>query len=312
MNLECVIVCKDYSDFLAHTLPINMNYFDDVVVVTGYDDKETHALCDKYGVECLKTDVFFDNGDTFNKGRAINLGLQNLKKKDWLLHLDADIVLPHRFRDMLFRNKLDPKNIYGADRLNVYGYEAWEKLRPRLIPHYSGGWFVDPGFCHEKDPVEGVKLGARVIHKEHGYVPIGFFQLWHTFAGRSYNYKLGSAAGADICFPVQWPRANRILLPEVVVYHLDSELEHGIGTNWKGRKSRKFGPGEDGKLDRRHHKHHKHHHHGHHHHHYDPDPDPEPWWKKLWEEILHFFCGDEEKARALFKERGIFLKEEKK
>lgn len=212
--------------------------------MTSHGDTETQRLCDRLSVEHVKTDAFFHEGSQFNKGKAINLGLSHLPKKGWLLHLDADIVLPHRYRYMLEKTGLNTKNIYGADRVNVYGYEAWMKLKQRIVPHYQDHWFVDPGFCHDwMGPTpEGIKFGARVVHKEHGWVPIGFHQLWHVSAGHSYNYKLGCAAGADVWFPCQWPRENRVLMPEVVVYHLDSDVSHKKGTNWKGRKSPAFGP----------------------------------------------------------------------
>lgn len=242
MRLEAIIVCKDYSDFLEETLPNNIQYFDDVVVVTHHDDKATQRLCGKYSVECIKTDCFNEYGDAFNKGSAINLGMHHLKQTGWLLHLDADIYLPHRFRHLLDRAQLNTKNIYGADRVNVYGYEAWQKMKKRIVPHYGYRWFIDPGFCHSEKPAEDARLGARVIHMQYGWIPIGYFQLWHGSLGHQYNYKRGAAAGADILFPTLWPRENRVLLPEVVCYHLDSEPKHGIGTNWKGRKSRPFKP----------------------------------------------------------------------
>jgi hypothetical protein len=244
MQLEAIIVCLNYSDFLAETLPLNLNHFDDVVVVTSHDDTDTHKLCEKLSVDYVRTDCFFERGDTMNKGRAINFGRSNLPQKGYLLHLDADIVLPHRYRDMLRRHGLRPDCIYGADRVNVYGWNAWQKLKSRLVPHYQDSWYTDPGFCHEHfgPTPEGIKFGARVIHKEIGWVPLGFHQLWHCSNPIRYNYVLGSAAGGDVFFPAQWPRNKRILMPEVTCYHLDSETDHKKGVNWKGRQSRKFGP----------------------------------------------------------------------
>jgi hypothetical protein len=240
MRLEAIIVCKDYSDFLSETLPLNLPYFDDVIVVTHPDDKGTQRVCAHHSVECVKTTDFHKDGNAFNKGRAINIGKNHLTQTGWLLHLDADIVLPHRFRNMLDRADLNAKNIYGADRVNIYGYEAWQKFKTKLIPHHAEKWFVDPGFAHADKAPEGARFGARVIHMEYGWIPIGFFQLWHGSQGHSYNYKRGAAAGSDILFPLLWPRENRILLPEVICYHLDSEPNHKIGTNWKGRKSAPF------------------------------------------------------------------------
>jgi glycosyltransferase involved in cell wall biosynthesis len=253
MKIEAVIVCKDYSDFLEYTLPENIQHLDNVVVVTHPDDKRTQEICNKNSVHFVVTNCFNEKGHVFNKGQAINVGLDNIRGDDWILHLDADIVLCKDFRRMLDHSQLNPKNIYGADRINIYGYENWLKVQPLLRTHYQDRWFIDPGFCHKPGVVDGIKFGARVIHKEYGYIPIGFFQLFHSQHGRRYNHMRGSAAGTDIMFPAQWAKENRVLLPEIVVYHLDSEKEHMIGTNWKGRKSKPFGP--------EHHKHHHHHHH---------------------------------------------------
>lgn len=269
MIIEAVIISVNYADLLSHTLSENIQQLDDVVVVTDPKDKETQNVCRKYSVQCVQTHVFYEEGDKFNKARAINLGLSYLKKREWLLHIDADILLCRDLKKMLERAKLNPQNIYGCDRINVYGYDSYEKLKPLLGNHYNGNWFSDPGFCHQKKETEGIdmRMGARVLHEEHGWVPIGFFQLWHQSQGKKYNHKLGSAAGSDCLFPTQWPRENRILIPDIHVFHLDPETEHGIGTNWSGRKSKKFEPERCHKC----HKHHHHcecHKHHHHHHHY--------------------------------------------
>ena len=259
MKIEAVIVCQNYGDFLAHTLPENINHFDRLVVVTHPDDKETIDVCNRFSVDCVKTTEMHSDGDKFNKGRCINLGLGHLRGMDWILHLDADIVLPHRFRDMLHRTKLDKNNIYGADRMNVYGHDHWVENKHKLIPHYSNGYFVEP----KKE----FPMGARIIHHELGYTPIGYFQLWHKSLGRRYPINQGNAEHTDVLFAVQWPRANRILLPEVVVCHLESEAgPQEMGKNWDGRTTRRFGP-------HRHHHHchgynpHRHHCHCHKHHH---------------------------------------------
>ena len=48
-KLEAVTVCVDYGDFLAQTLPGNMEHFDRYVIVTSSDDKETQDVARKYG-----------------------------------------------------------------------------------------------------------------------------------------------------------------------------------------------------------------------------------------------------------------------
>lgn len=269
MRLEAVIVCVNYADFLEHTLPDNLQQLDDIVVVTDHNDQETPKLCKKYSIECIKTAAFTERGHVFNKGAAINVALSHLRKREWLIHLDADIMLCRDFRRMVDMAELDKKNIYGADRINVYGYDTWKELKPFLENHYSSKWFVDPGLCHQKEAtaeaMRNVRFGARVVHVQHGWVPIGYFQMWHKEAGVGYNYKVGAASGSDVMFPAQWPREKRVLLPEVVVYHLDSEPRHRIGTNWKGRKSRPFTENGLPKETSRHLPH------------YDPNW-PWPWW----------------------------------
>lgn len=230
MKIEAVVVCKDYSDFLAETLPANLSQLDRVVVVTHPDDWGTRNLCNRYGVDCVDTTVMHEDGDAFNKGRAINLGLSHLRHDGWLLHMDADIALPPRFKDVLARAKLDEKHLYGADRVNVVGFDAWQKLKAE--PHqFQWRYLVTP-----PGPV-----GSRLLHMEYGYCPIGYFQLWWSGAKRQYPIVAGSAEHGDVLFAVQWPRDRRILLPELFVYHLESEVA-AMGTNWKGRKTKPFTP----------------------------------------------------------------------
>jgi hypothetical protein len=233
MNIEAVIVCNNYSDFLEHTLPENLQHLDGVVVVTTPEDKATRALCEKYSVDVLDTNVFFEKGDAFNKGRAINLGLSHLRHDDWLLHLDADTMLPHRFRTMLEHARLDKRNLYGADRLNVHGHDHWMKHKPKTVPQFAYRYLVTA-----PDPF---KVGARLIHMEYGYCPIGYFQLWHASEHRKYPINQGSAEHTDVLFSVQWPRERRILLPELFVFHLESERAN-MGANWKGRTTKPFKP----------------------------------------------------------------------
>lgn len=239
MYIEAVIVCVDYADFLAHTLPQNMQYIDRVVVVTSHGDSETRALCSKYSIECVTTDIMNSGGDKFNKAKAINLGLGHTRGEDWLLHLDADIVLPHNFKNALVNADLKPENLYGCDRVNVHSYEEWLEHGIQ-IPHRSDHYFVEPPNHYP--------LGARIIHKSLGYTPIGFFQLWHKSQGKKYPEVQGSGEHTDVLFAAQWAREHRVLLPDIFVYHLESE-KSPMGVNWSGRKTKRFG--------HHNHKHHK-------------------------------------------------------
>jgi hypothetical protein len=84
-------------------------------------------------------------------------------------------------------------------------------------------------------------IGSRLVHLEYGWVPIGFTQIWHSSARRTYPIVCGSSEHSDVLFGVQWPREKRILLPEMFVFHLESESVK-MGANWDGRKTKPFGP----------------------------------------------------------------------
>lgn len=229
MHLEAVIVCVDYADFLAETLPENMQFFDKMVVVTSYADKKTQALCHQYSVECVVSDCMYDQQAPFEKGRAINLGLAHLMQSDWVLQMDADVLLPHDFRKLLQHARLKTENIYGADRANVVGFDHWHKHKHKRTPAHQHRHFIE---APKEFPV-----GARLLHHEHGYVPLGYFQLWH--GTRRYPISRGNAEHSDVLFSCQWPRYQRVLLPEVIVYHLESE-DGNMGKNWNGRVTKPF------------------------------------------------------------------------
>lgn len=95
-------------------------------------------------------------------------------------------------------------------------------------------------FCHTRH----FEIGVRVIPQcFQGYVPIGFFQMWNPSVSGIHTYpeQHTSAARGDVAFAIQWPRAKRALIPEIICYHLESE-QAPMGTNWNGRTTKPFAP----------------------------------------------------------------------
>ena len=231
--LEGITVCIDYSDFLDVALQENLHHFDQFVVVTSFGDSATHDVCERHGVICVQTDLCYESGSAFNKGLAINLGLAHLRHEGWLIHLDADIVLPDRLRTVLEKSRLDKRCVYGADRVNVRGFAEWERVKkdPAYARQFHHRFLINVP--------EGLPLGARLLHDEFGYCPLGFFQLWHSSARRRYPINQGSAEHTDVLFSCQWPAANRRLLPGAICYHMESEGAQW-GANWNGRQTRRF------------------------------------------------------------------------
>lgn len=237
--VEAVMVCVNYADFLEHTVQLNRHHFDSFVVVTHFDDRATHRVCDRHGLTCVKTDEMYHQGDDFNKGVAINLGLARLRHTGWVCHLDADIILPNNFRNLLRKSALDHECIYGADRINVPSFEEYEKLvaHSQFSPQHQ--W----GFMMGAKSGGALTIGPRLVHDEIGYCPIGYFQLWHSDYVRRHRVRYpinqGNAEHSDVTFAAQWPRQNRRLLPTMFAYHLESEPAK-MGANWSGRKTKPF------------------------------------------------------------------------
>ena len=232
--LEGLTVCVDYADFLDVTLTANLDHFDEFVVVTSTTDKATQGVCAKHGVTCVKTDIYKEDPlDKFNKGLMINMGLAHLRHRGWIVHLDADVALPDRMRFMLNKMRLDVDAIYGADRFNVVGKKKWEEIQKtnegqRQYHHY----YLVNG--------PSLPLGARLVHNEYGYCPIGYFQMWNSkYNHYRYHSSQGSAEHTDVLFALQWPAQKRLLLPGFFVYHLESESAK-MGANWTSRTTAPF------------------------------------------------------------------------
>lgn len=235
MKIEAITVSVDYSDFLAWSLLFNTRLFDRLVVVTAPDDRRARDLCEYHHVECVQTDAFFDKERAFAKSNGINAGLARLTGEDWLVHLDADIVLPPRSRALLERAALDPAALYGVDRMMCRSYAEWLAYVAAPEVQHSCDTFVQ---------ANAFPLGARVARMDaEGYVPIGFFQLWNARATGIKSYPdHGTADRSDLAFARQWPRGRRHLIPEIVAVHLASDDGSAMGMNWRGRRSGPFGP----------------------------------------------------------------------
>ena len=280
-KLEALVVCVDYSDFLAETIVFTLPHVDDMLVVTTPEDGRTQGVCHRFGVRCCKTRAFYQWGETFNKARGINYGLMNLTRDDWVIHLDADIVLPARTRHFLNTSMLEPTKLYGMDRFDIKGRDQWERHKASPYLQYQDSCRICPPNGHE--------MGTRLVHGAYGnWLPIGYCQLWNPKASGIAMYPDtadGSAEHTDVLHALQWDREDRALLPELIALHLTPKSGSPQCVNWKGRRSPSFTAKEEPfrlaprKLGR--------HHppcppepppgpYGPHHHHPEPPPRPEP------------------------------------
>ena len=245
---------------------LNKRLFNRMVVVSPPEDLKTQRVCEYHHVRCLLTDSLETRWGDFCKGCGINDGLDELSLSDWVLQLDADIVLPPLAREMLEKADLDPTMIYGCDRHMVPNYDAWREhvTLPSLQQE-------DDVYVH----TDAFPLGTRISTSDHGgYIPIGYFQLWNPNGSgvNTYPAQHTDAGRTDMQFACLWPRRKRALLPEIIVQHLQSE-HLPQGANWGGRTSAPFGGpapiAPANQLPR----HKKPHRHRHHHHHYRSAPE---------------------------------------
>jgi len=234
-KIEAITTCVGFSDILAHTLPMNKNHFDRILVLTAPEDRDTQLVCDYWGVTYHPTDLFETRWNNFKKGAAINRGLKELDKDAWIVHIDSDIALQPNFRQVIKTADLDTSMIYGIDRVDVPSWADWQKFIGKPEPHTQGMGFI----VHIEHT--GFKFGARVAFPHQGgYIPIGYFQMWHADSGiMKYPEGHTDAGREDSHFATLWPRKKRALIPEMIAYHLESE-HAPMAENWKGRKTKPF------------------------------------------------------------------------
>ncbi len=239
LKLEGCIVCYNYSDFLEESLYYNLPIMDRIVVVTSPDDQRTINLCHKMSVDCVKTNAPYYNGSIFNKAKAINYGLAHLNQNEWMIQLDADIVLPINMRRLLENVDLSTKKLYTMDRLNCMGRKQWNEYKAGQHTLFNYNCLVAP-------PNNSLTIGGRILHTDYGgWLPIGYFQLFHADSGKA-RYPVngsGNAERSDVLFSLQWDRPDRILLGDMYCIHLETKIKDGsiqFGANWKGRKTPSF------------------------------------------------------------------------
>jgi hypothetical protein len=235
----------NYSDFLVESAKYNLGQFDDWTIVTTPEDIRTREVCRRFNLRVVLSNDGTHANDSFAKGRLIERALQHQSADGWRLHIDADIVLPHNFKHRLLAANLQKDMIYGCDRIMVKSWEEWQRV---LSSGYLHGGQSD--YHCRTVFVPGIDLGTRWAHPQFGYVPIGFFQLWHSSEDewrgvrvKPYPMNHGNACRTDIQHALQWDRHKRALIPELSVVHLESEPAQK-GTNWKGRKTKQFGPNQ--------------------------------------------------------------------
>lgn len=240
IKIEALTVCVNYSDFFRHVAKANHKLFDKWVVVTDTKDQFTPEICKEYGLVCIQTDAFYQDGASFNKAAGMNIGLQAISEDAYVLFLDADIILPELTRRAFTEMEYELDVLYGCDRVYLKGYQNFVNYMN------SEGVIYQNWLMHGS----GLPWGSRIVQyygiegehgKFRGWLPLGFFQMAHRSSFDQIPEGSPRADHYDIAFAMKYPRNKRVLLPEILGVHLESD-GHWKGQDWSGRISPPFQP----------------------------------------------------------------------
>jgi GR25 family glycosyltransferase involved in LPS biosynthesis len=119
-ELDLILVSVDYNEYLEKVLFHNTKLFNNITVITHPDDIFCHSLCEKFNVNCITDDSLYKNG-TINKSLGINKAIKSLTYPDWILIVDADIIINKKIDiENLNIRKLYTSSRYICDNMNNY------------------------------------------------------------------------------------------------------------------------------------------------------------------------------------------------
>lgn len=205
MKIHGLVVCVNYSDFLAVGIERWMTGLSSLAVVTDTKDTETAELAQKFGACVAETDLFYADGAIFNKGRAMEWARRRtMMWEDWILFFDADVVPPTDWKARTEQARPRPGFLYSAWR---HQCDSPERVDDPNLPKIHGD-VIGVGFFqlfHTSDPAVRHASDEPLI------------DTWWLHGG---NY--------DSRFMHRWPGHKRVALP----FHM---AHLGERDNWWGR-----------------------------------------------------------------------------
>lgn len=196
-----ITICVEYTDLLKITLPRNMTHLSECYVVTSPNDTTTIEYASSIpGVYVVTTDAFYRYGASFNKGLAMEMGFNHMRREGWMLIWDADTLFPPEMPlDVHIGNLYSPHRVILQNPSHFNSKYQWQHRR---VSH-------DREFC-------------------------GYFQLFHADdpvleTHPWYDVSFAHAGGCDSYFQTLWERKNKIR-PNFKVLHLGPR-----DRNWYGR-----------------------------------------------------------------------------
>lgn len=204
--LQALSIAVNYADILQWTCA-NMRHFDDWLVVTAESDFETKELCKRHGIRTIDSKTIHAGGAKFAKAAALNEGLSHMRPDEWVIVMDADILLPEDFRERIAMELLQKSHLYGlAGRKICEDFDEFKLFR-----------------CHQ----EWQRLATSDI-------VLGYFQLFWNDGVITFPEVSTDASHYDMVFAEHFGVDRQRFLPFGCL-HLGP-----VHTNWKGRKAAPF------------------------------------------------------------------------
>lgn len=199
MHLTIITVCRDMADYLAITLPKNRKHANTYIIACAPGVHADSQAAEAGGAVAVGCKALADDG--FRKGAAINEALEYCEPSDWVLMLDADMILPDDFREKLEAYPKDSNTIYGVKRMDQ---PAEDYLRHEK-------WTRE----YENDGYEAEYFNPPKLVENPRDIGAGAFQLFHASAKclrnlkKWYPERKKDATLDDRLFVRQWPADKR-------------------------------------------------------------------------------------------------------
>lgn len=223
---RAIMVCVDYADLLALTLPYNKHHFHEIMVVTTPHDKMTKVVCEKHGAKVFETDAFYRDSAVFNKWRALEEGLDAFGRTGWMCIMDADVLWPKETGcwEQKFGHLYTPRRRMLED----IGFVV-SKARHALAAGNTWNQICDNGLAI----IEEARWNDHPRHRV-DFEWSGYTQLFHAedpVLGPAPWHQIDwtHAGGADSFFQAKW-HGSKKQRPLWDVLHLGP-----AGKNWFGR-----------------------------------------------------------------------------
>jgi len=134
------------SKIFDYTVGKNLNQIDEFIIATDYQSLEVERICQKYNIKFIKTNGFYENNAQFDRGKVVSAILKSIKS-GWILHMDADILLPKDFKQKINTINFNKNKLYGARRIlfsNLTKVKRWFDMDedPEAVSDY-----IPYGYC---------------------------------------------------------------------------------------------------------------------------------------------------------------------